>query len=387
MINLFGAALMLLSVSCDTSEDKAEVFPVLLANNVARFEGNQPGEFSFEVRLEFDHSKPVSVDYYTQDLTAKAGEDYISSSGTLQFQPGTLSQTIKVGILADTLREEDENFEIIFSNPVNASLSSFKITGSIRNDDTFLPLELDGYITPSSYPGWNLVWEDDFKQGIDPANWKFQFGDSGWGNNEWQHYTDRPQNAFVSEGVLVIEARKENFNGSDYTSARMITAGLKEFQYGRVDIRAKLPEGKGIWPALWMLGSDFWTTGWPGCGEIDIMEIIGSEPSRLHGTVHWDNGGSYASYGNHTDLPSGKKFSDEFHVFSLIWDEEQIRWLLDDVQFNAIDIRPSGLSEFHQPYFFLFNVAVGGNWPGYPDNTTVFPQRMMVDYIRVFQKS
>jgi beta-glucanase (GH16 family) len=385
MINLFGMALLLFSPSCNPDKDNQEVLPSVLANNVAKFEGNQNSEFSFEVRLEFDHDKPVSVDYYTQDLTAKAGGDYVAVSGTLEFQPGVTSLMIEVPVLADTLREEDENFEIILSNPVNARLSSLKITGSIRNDDTYLPLELDGYNTPDNYPGWNLVWEDDFDQGIDPANWKYQTGATGWGNNEWQHYTDRPENAFVSEGVLVIEARKESYNGSDYTSARMITAGLKEFQYGRVDIRAKLPEGKGIWPALWMLGSDFWTTGWPGCGEIDIMEIIGSEPSRLHGTVHWDNGGSYASYGNHTDLSSGK-FSDEFHVFSIIWDEEQIRWLLDDVQFNVVDTRPSGLSEFHQPYFFLFNVAVGGNWPGYPDNTTVFPQRMMVDYIRVFQK-
>ena len=134
-----------------------------------------------------------------------------------------------------------------------------------------------------------------------------------------------------------------------------------------------------------MLGGNFGSVGWPKCGEIDIMEVIGSEPAKLHGTVHWDNNGSHAQYGQSTTLPSGT-FADEFHVFTIIWDNQKIRWLLDDVQFNVVDIASAGLSEFHNEFFFIFNIAVGGNWPGNPDATTVFPQQMVVDYVRVFQE-
>jgi beta-glucanase (GH16 family) len=163
--------------------------------------------------------------------------------------------------------------------------------------------------------------------------------------------------------------------------------GKKEFKYGRVDIRAALPKGQGIWPALWMLGSNFSDVGWPMCGEIDIMELVGGDgkDNIVHGTTHWDNNGSYANYGGSYRLPTGI-FNDEFHVFTIIWDESKIAWLVDDKQYHSIDISPAALSEFRQEFFFIFNVAVGGNWPGSPDGTTEFPQRMIVDYVRVFQQ-
>jgi len=214
--------------------------------------------------------------------------------------------------------------------------------------------------------------------------WKFEIGtgSSGWGNNELQYY--RKENARIYEGNLVITAKEEAFNGRDYTSSRMITKGCYDFTYGRVDIRANLPTGQGIWPALWMLGDNISTVGWPSCGETDIMEIIGSAPNKLHGTIHWSNNGDYASFGGDKTLSSGI-FNDNFHVFSIEWDNTKIRWYLDGVEYHVVEITSAAMTEFHNKNFFIFNVAVGGNWPGSPNSTTVFPQRMIVDYIRVFQ--
>ncbi len=378
---------IMLAMACGSKDDDTTTptLAQLTISPVSKFEGNSANNFEFKARLSQASSKPVSADFSTVDKSAKAGEDFVTIAGRITFAEGETEQTITVEIMADTLKEGDEEFEVVLSNPSNAVITAATAIGTIRNDDTFLPGGNDGYTSPDSYAGYTLVWQDEFNgTSIDPSFWTYDLGNNGWGNNEWQNYTSRSENAYISDGKLVIEAKKENFGGSDYTSARLKTQGLKDFQYGRVDIRAKLPFGQGIWPALWMLGSDITTVGWPKCGEIDIMEIIGSEPATVHGTIHWDENG-HASYGNPTTLDDGI-FADEYHVFSIIWDNQKIKWLLDDVQYNVVDITPGSLSEFHHPFFFILNVAVGGNWPGYPDATTVFPQRMYVDYVRVFQE-
>ena len=248
------------------------------------------------------------------------------------------------------------------------------------------PTTDNGYTTPLEYQDYQLVWQDEFSGNELSTDWQHEIGtgSNGWGNNELQYY--RKENTRVEDGFLVIEARKESFSDRNYTSSRIVTMGQEAFQYGRIDIRAKLPRGQGIWPALWMLGSNFPTIGWPDCGEIDIMEMIGGQgrENTVHGTVHWDNNGQYASFGDSYSLTQGT-FNDEFHVFSIIWDSQTIRWFVDDVQYNQIDITPAALSEFNQQFFFIFNIAVGGNWPGSPDGTTSFPQQMYVDYVRVFQ--
>jgi beta-glucanase (GH16 family) len=376
---------MLTLLAACGNDDGNPVLPQISASSLSQVEGDANNSMTFAVKLSAASKKVITVDFSTKDLGAKAGEDYVAQSGTLSFAAGETEKSLVIEILADTLREYDDRFEITLFNPKNAQLTA-PITGTIINDDSFLADDDLGYTTPDNYPGYTLVWQDEFSgSGIDPANWKHELGASGWGNNELENYTARPDNSFVSNGRLVIEAKKENYNGSEYTSARMITQGLREFKYGRIDIRAKLPTGQGIWPALWMLGNNIGTVGWPKCGEIDIMEIVGHEPATLHGTVHWDNGGSYANYGKSTKLSSGT-FADEYHVFSIVWDSQYIKWLLDDVQFNVIDITPAGLSEFQNEFFLIFNVAVGGNWPGNPNSSTVFPQQMRVDYVRVFQQ-
>lgn len=247
------------------------------------------------------------------------------------------------------------------------------------------PVPLDsGYFSPLTYAGYNLVWQDEFNgTTVDAANWTFETGGE-WYNNELQYY--RTENAWVSEGTLTIEARKENFGGHQYTSSRMKTENKRIFKYGRVDIRALLPEGQGIWPALWTLGNNIGSVGWPACGEMDIMEMIGGQgrEKTVYSTMHWDDNGQ-ASYGL-SFTSTGKTFHEKYAVFSIVWDESKIMSYVDNQKYFEMDITPAGLSEFHKEHFFIFNVAVGGVWPGNPDGTTLFPTQMKVDYIRVFQK-
>ena len=269
-----------------------------------------------------------------------------------------------------------------------AVLSDPKRLVTIENDDInrVVPIPETGYFSPDVYAGMELIWRDEFDAEIDPDRWTFEIGNGndGWGNQERQYY--RKENASIMDGHLVITAREENFGGFPYTSSRMITDDKFSFRYGRVDIRAALPYGQGMWPALWMLGSSFRDVGWPHCGEIDIMEMIGGagRENTVHGTAHWEGNNGYATFGRSTSLASGS-FHGRFHVFSIIWDDESIRWYVDDRLYNTLDIRASDMAEFREEFFLIVNLAVGGRWPGYPDGTTEFPQHFIVDYIRVFQ--
>lgn len=385
MLKLLAGAFLSVGLWACDSEPPAETISIFV-EDFSAFEGdNGTTDFTFVVRLDKVSTTDISFDYATEDGTAIAGSDYIAAEGSLTIPSGQNSAQVVVDVLTDTIQEADELFELRISNVVGAQITGSRGKGTIRNDDTFLPITNDGYTTPLSYPGYTLVWNDEFDGNtLNESTWNYETGNSGWGNNELQYYRQGTNNATVANGKLIIEARRENFGGANYTSARLTTEGKQSFEYGRIDIRAKLPQGQGIWPALWMLGDNFRSIGWPMCGEIDIMEIVGHEPATLHGTAHWDNGGNHAQFGGSTTLPSGT-FSDEFHVFSIIWDSNSIRWYLNDQQYHTLDITPSALSEFQSSFFFIFNVAVGGNWPGNPDATTTFPQRMIVDYVRVFQ--
>ncbi|MEL7535065.1 MAG: glycoside hydrolase family 16 protein, partial [Bacteroidota bacterium] len=230
------------------------------------------------------------------------------------------------------------------------------------------------------YPSMTRVWSDEFDgNSIDMSNWTHEVGDE-WFNNELQAYSADPIYSSVADGKLSITAREEN---GSYTSARMITQDKYEFQYGRIDIRAKLPKGQGIWPALWMLGANINEVSWPQCGEIDIMELVGHEPNVTHGTAHYDNNG-HQYRGSGKTLDSGE-FADQFHVFSVIWTRESLSWYLDGESFLTFREEDIDGFPFNAPYFFIMNVAVGGDWPGNPDASTVFPQTMEIDYLRVFQ--
>ncbi len=233
---------------------------------------------------------------------------------------------------------------------------------------------------------WELVWSDEFDgPTLDPANWTPEIGAGGWGNNELQYYTDRPENLRIEDGMLVIEARQEDYRSSTYTSARIKTQGKRTFRYGRIEARMRLPVGgKGIWPAFWMLGEDFTTVGWPRCGEIDIMENIG-QPNTVYGTVHGPGYSGGNGIGSAYTVP-GPPLSADFHVYAVEWEPGEIRWYVDDAQFHTVRAEQvPGEWVFDHPFFLLLNLAVGGNWPGYPDETTPFPQQLVVDYVRVYR--
>ena len=206
-----------------------------------------------------------------------------------------------------------------------------------------------GYSTPQHYLEMNLVWQDEFDHdNLNLTDWKHETGGSGWGNNELQYYQEK--NAAVRDGYLIITAKKENEGGRNYTSSRIITKGKKEFQYGRIDIRALLPKGQGIWPALWMLGNNISSVNWPACGEIDIMEMVGGagKENTVHGTAHWENEGNHIYKGGNLALEGNKIFADEFHVFSIVWTSISITWYIDDVQYYTLDITPPELSELQK---------------------------------------
>jgi beta-glucanase (GH16 family) len=230
---------------------------------------------------------------------------------------------------------------------------------------------------------------------VDRTRWTFDVGGGGWGNRELEYHTDRPSNAFLSgTGELVIEARRESYAGPDgvhrdYTSARLKTEGLFAQTYGRFEARIKVPYGQGIWPAFWMLGNDVGVVGWPACGEIDIMENIGREPSAVHGTLHGPGYSGAEGIGSTYTLTGGRRFGDDFHVFAVEWERGALAFFVDGTPYatrTAADLPPGARWAFDHPFFIILNVAVGGSWPGNPDGTTVFPQRMLVDYVRVYRR-
>ena len=250
---------------------------------------------------------------------------------------------------------------------------------------------------------WKLTWSDEFDgaadTSADAARWRYETGGEGWGNKEFQYYTDSARNAFHDgEGALVIKAIEEKppngakcwYGECKYTSARLITKGIFSQKYGRFEARVKVPYGQGIWPAFWLLGDDIDKVGWPECGEIDVMENIGREPKRAHGTIHGPGYSGANGIGNAYELEGNKRFTDDFHLFAVEWEPAVIRWFIDGKLYH--EVRPKDLPEgtkwvFDHPHFILLNLAVGGNWPGDPDDTTVFPQMMKVDFVRVYEKS
>jgi hypothetical protein len=355
-----------LLVACK-DQSTAETPQFLFSTSDIPFAEDDPdGSISVPVYLSQEYDKTVSVDYATVDSTAVAGRDYIAiTSGNLTFQPGELAKEIKLNIIPDTAGKKDVYFNIKLSNPVNGHISKPGIKIKIINVDFA-----------------NLAWSEEFQTfALNTSVWNYEQGAGGWGNNELQKYTNLIDNVHPDSGYLHISAL--NPSGTTYTSGRINTNGKKQFTYGRIDIRAKLPEGKGLWPALWMLGTNYTTLGWPKCGEIDIMELLGHEPSIAHGAVHFDSNG-HASRTNSFTLTTGK-FSSGFHVFSLVWTPNKLIWMVDKQQFFYLTRAEIPSFPFDLPQFFILNVAVGGNWPGSPDQTTVFPQHMIVDYIRVYQ--
>lgn len=244
--------------------------------------------------------------------------------------------------------------------------------------------------------GWTLVWSDEFDgpqgQIPDPSVWTPEIGigpnGDGWGNNQLEYNTGRPENASLDgAGNLQITGRREAYQGRAYTSARLITRGSVEQQFGRIEARIQLPEGRGLWPAFWTLGTNISEVGWPSCGEIDIMEFRGQRPSEVLGTIHGPGYSAGESISGETAVSGG--LVDDFHVFAIEWAPGRIEWFVDDRPYHTVtpsSLPPGAPWVFDAPHFLLLNLAIGGNFLDNPDGTTPFPAIMLVDYVRIYER-
>jgi hypothetical protein len=368
MKNFCFLLLVLASVfSCSKNSDAGTPPLVRLNPDYYAAEDAVGGKARLVIYLSETYSEQVTLTYNTKDSTALAGVNYEPvTSGIVTFKPGEKSKELSVTILHDTLSKEDTYFRIVLSNPVNAVISENIIPVRIINVDYS-----------------HLSWSDEFTAAsLNTSCWNYEQGNNnGWGNNELEVYTSLQENVHLDSGYLHISVLNPSLNS--YTSGRLTTLGKKEFTYGKMVIRAKLPYGRGIWPAIWMLGANISSVNWPKCGETDIMENLGHQTNTVYGTLHWDENG-HKYQGGSMSLSSGT-FSESFHLFTLIWTPSRFIWLVDNHQYYELDRNDVSYFPYDLPQFFIFNVAVGGNWPGNPDGSTVFPQHMIVDYIRVYQ--
>lgn len=249
-----------------------------------------------------------------------------------------------------------------------------------------------------SVPGWKMIWNDEFDgadgSAIDPSKWQHEEGGHGFGNQELEFYTSDTKNSQLIGNKLAITATRDGaaakscwYGQCQFTSARLVTSGKFTVKYGRIEARMKNPMGKGVWPAFWMLGADIADVQWPTCGEIDIMEMVGTDTTMLHGTVHGPGYSGATPITAQTKLPSGAPLSDDFHTYAVEWAADSIKWYLDGTLYQTVT--PASLNGkrwvYDHPFFILLNFAVGGQWPGSPDASTPFPQQLLVDYVRVFE--
>ncbi len=385
--------------SCVTEDNGVAdplTLPVLSSADLTTDEGDINEEIKMVVTLTGDNKTNVIIDFASINLSATNSDYEVLTKSPLIFKVGETTKEIIIKIIADEAKEIKETFQMKFYNPKNAKMDIDQYTITINDDDdntSGLTIPSSGFTSPKEYAGYSLSWADEFEADtLNASFWTHEMGDGcpnncGWGNKELQYY--RPDNTSFSQGNLIITAKKQNFGTREYTSSRLVTKNKKFFKFGRIDIRAALPKGKGYWPALWMLGTNIDAVSWPSCGEIDIMEYTGDLPNRLLGTVHFGNNTADHQYKTFTKYLDGNdNFNSSYHVFSINWEADKIEYLVDDKLYATVT--PSTLNgatyPFNKNFFFIFNVAVGGTLPGNPDASTPFPQSMIVDYVRVFKK-
>ncbi|KNY29671.1 family 16 glycosylhydrolase [Pseudobacteroides cellulosolvens] len=338
-------------------------------------------ELSFDARSTIDREIRPTVENsttYAAYLFTTASLTNKMTRHTFKFTASADDANARILFSVGSIFENINQHHTIYMDNI-----SFKDLSGVNLTPTPLP-------TPYPSSGqWKLVWKDEFDSANgskpDSTKWTYDIGGSGWGNNELQYYTSNVKNAYIDNGNLIIKAITESYNGKNYTSARLKTLGKFEAQYGKFEARMKLPYGQGIWPAFWMLGNDIDSTSWPVCGEIDIMEFIGKEPPNVYGTIH---GPGYCGGEGKSAKITVPKLSDEYHTFTIEWEPDVIRWYVDGTLYHTETtsrVSPNKWAYDH-PFFMILNLAIGGNWPGSPDATTVFPQTLTVDYVRVYQR-
>ena len=344
--------------------------------------------------MDINNGQVVSCELIGAAGCAVSGSVYSNEIVVSRITSQTPSVAISAGSNSPFCAGQQVTFTAISTNGGNSPSYQWMINGvnvgansatyssaSLQQGDVVSCKLTSNAICQSS--DWNMIWNDEFNgAALDASKWQPETGATGWGNNELQNYTGSSNNVQFSNGELHIVARNDGPAGQQYSSARLITKNLFSLKYGRVKGRIRIPSGQGIWPAFWMLGANIDQTPWPGCGEIDIMEHINNE-NKIYGTAHWNNGGLNSNSGNLVTSVSG------YHEYAVEWDSLSIRFFMDGALYHQHSVSQSNGSsdEFTKPFFLLLNVAVGGNWPGYPNSTTIFPAVMDVDFVRVWQRN
>ncbi|MBF6640170.1 glycoside hydrolase family 16 protein [Flavobacterium sp. J49] len=319
-------------------------------------------------------TKPTNLVINTEIVGSNTSNPNGNGSGLVNFTVSANNATsYRILIGTDVINTTTGVFNYTFTQ---SGTNNYTIYVSAYNGAEFI----SSSVTITVFVTTTMAWSDEFNTDGPPdsSKWSYDLGAGGWGNNELQYYTNRPENVIVQGGVLKINLIKEPFNGSNYTSARILTKNKYEFKYGRVDIRAKLPAGGGTWPALWMLGSDINTNPWPACGEIDIMEHIGNNLNRIYGTLHHPGHSGGNADGGNVLINNA---TTEFHIYSCEWSASTIKFYVDNVLFYTFN-NNSGLP-FNKPFFFIFNCAMGGNFGGAVDPNFT-SATLEVDYVHVY---
>ncbi len=327
---------------------------------------------------------PVTITYSTVDSTAVGNKDFIPiTDATLVFQPGETSKTIQVEIISDSVIEFTEAFKIQINSVQNAEGSGLSLPITIYDDDSLdITQVADGFISPDSYRNMYLFYDDEFNDSsVNINKWSYDVGEGIWAD-QWQEYTSNPDNIRESGGLLKITARN---NSGHYTSGRINSASTHPFKYGLVEIRAKFPKGTGLWPSVWLLGSSYNGTNWPLCGEMDIATLKGQVPGQMIGSAFYDITDPVRKDGFYTLPGYGETFADEFHVFSILWQQDKIDWYVDNKKYLELNKSELGSGWPFNDYFGLYiSFAVGGSFVGPPNDSTVFPQTFELDYVRGF---
>jgi beta-glucanase (GH16 family) len=384
-IIIFGFFSLMIQ-SCNKGEP-VESTPSVSISPRNDFEGtgqNQLMDITF--KLSSAPALKVTVTYSTVDSTAVGTKDFIPvTAGTITFNPGETSKKINIEIIADSIVEFTEFFKLQITHAENAIIKTPGLTIAIYNDDApKITLASDGYISPESYPDMRLKFSDEFNDSthFKYLTWNIDRGEGIWGHDQLQEYTSNTENLNIKNGKLRITAQNK---AGHYTSARLNTVSKLSFQYGQIDIRVKFPTGKGLWPAIWMMGTGYNGSNWPLIGEIDIAQQDCNLSSTLIGTAFYISSGPREKDGYYNLPEYTESFSDKFHVVSILWQTDYIEWFVDSkkyLEINSDDVGPDW--PFNNSFYLYLNLAVGGGLVGNPDITTVFPQTMEIDYVRYF---
>ncbi len=368
--------------------------PVLTLKPVVVHEGNNEiNSIDIEVALDQSSSLPVTIKWGTESLTAIEDQDFIPVYGQETIiPPGQTKIILPISIINDDHLEFIETFNIVLLEAENAEIMSQNASVTIIDDDRYQPeMADDGYITPLQYPDMHLTWHEEFEgTTVETDHWNFDAANGfplncGWGLDELGKYTGDQEHLKVKDGKLMITATRDESTGT-YRTSRINTKEKVSITYGRLDIRSRIPEVAGLAAIFWLIGADMDEVGLPACGEIDILKFAGKAPEKISGGLVFENDGE--EHLGQSYNKSSVSLSNQYHIYSIIWEENRIRWFFD--YYPYFEVRRDDFSHFkifEKPFFLTINLAIGGEYAGAPDSSSSFPTDLEIDYIRLYQRN